>query len=279
MQTRGLIAERQRLDTLLRAVFDDLRSGKRDPDSTASVLWPKDLDPLPGWPPPAAMLKPIVDREVTEAVAAARRSMTGLGLTNVSTGLSAYPRAALDFDKPGPEAPEFAPLLSLCLDQTIFEGMAWYMGMAHSSFSRKRGGAPVDLYPGDAAIVLMERANAFLETEAMLWTEARAGGYCGPVPYAIRYESARYLWSATIAGVAFCLRCGEVIRYQRRGRQTGKGPRKVPVCARCVRSQNLNWPKNALAADTRRTWWLRCVKCGTLFVGGGNREYCDEHRR
>jgi hypothetical protein len=237
----------------------------------------------------------VVDPEVTQAVACVRRATAAVGRTNFSTGISAYPLAAVDFDKRSAIAPAFAPLLFLCLDHTLIEGMAWYLAMTHSSLSRKRSKAPVDLYPEDEGTALMERANTFLRIEAELWAEACVGGYRRPVPYAVRYESARYLWSPRIVGTAFCLRCGEVIRYQRRGRQTDpqsdgesdgqsdkqceKGTRKVPLCGRCIRAENLNWPTNALAPDTRRTWWLRCVKCGALFTGGGNRKLCDEHRR
>jgi hypothetical protein len=279
VQTRTLNAERRRLDDLLHKVFERLASGELEPETASAVLWQKVPDPLPGWPPPDQTLQHVIDKDVTRAVAGVRHATAEAGRTHFDTGLSAYPLAAVDFDTHGPKAPAFAPLLFFCLDHTILEGMAWYMGMAHSALSRKRETAPADLYPGDEAIALMERANTFLEIEVTLWTAAQAGGFDGAVPYAVRYESARYLWSPTIAGTAFCLRCGEVIRYQRRGRQSGKEARTVPVCSRCIRAENLNWPTNAVMPDTRRTWWLRCVTCDVVFKGGGNREYCDKHRR
>lgn len=159
------------------------------------------------------------------------------------------------------------------------------MTHAHSTFTRSRekkvdgDHVRIDLYPGDDGLALMERANQFLLTEAILWDVARRdGGFEGTAPYPIRYESARYLWSARIAGAAFCLRCGELILFRRAGR-SGRHQRLVPVCGPCIRSGSLRWPQHAVMPHTRGRWWLMCCypDCSNAFVGAGQARLCDEH--
>jgi hypothetical protein len=106
-------------------------------------------------------------------------------------------------------------------------------------------------YTGDQRTRLMERTNCFIKVEATSWELATFdGGYTGTVPYLVRYEAARWLWSPLIAGTVFCLRCGTTIRYKRPGRDSGPRRRTVPVCDRCLRSSS-GWPSHALMPHER----------------------------
>ena len=198
------------------------------------------------------------------------------------TGLSCYLQAQFVFDPQGAQAPEFAPLLTFCLDGTLLRGMAVYLATVHSPSIRARPErVPHDLYTDLDEVALLELANEFLVTESALWSEARFGGFDGVPPYPVRHEAARYLWSPIIAGTAFCLRCGKTIRYKNKGRLTGTGARVVPVCIPCHRSKSLQWPSHAVMPNAAGTWWLRCQEpgCETPFSGSANRDFCDEHRR
>jgi hypothetical protein len=222
------------------------------------------------------------DALVGQAVEGVKRASSDAGYQTVNTGLSAYPQARLDFDPLGAQAPEFAPLLVFCLDGTLIRGMALYLAKVHSPFLRARKkGVPSDLYTGDEEVALLELANQFLVTEAMLWSEARAGGFDGVPPYPLRYHAAVSLWSPKIAGAAFCLRCGTTLRYKNKGRLTGTRARVVPVCIPCHRSKSLHWPSHAVMPNGAGTWWLRCRKgsCTRIFSGSANRDFCDAHRR
>jgi hypothetical protein len=124
----------------------------------------------------------------------------------------------------------------------------------------------------------MEHANRFLVLEAELWALAkRYGGLSDAVPYPVRYEAGRYLWEPAIRGAAFCLRCGDTIRYRRSARP---GTRWAPACGRCVRSGSLRWPAHAVMPDGRGAWWLWCRApgCTNVFVGAGQARRCPRHR-
>ena len=172
----------------------------------------------------------IANDATTAAVEAVRRGAKALGLTTISTGFSFYPSASLEFDTTG-SAPDFAPLITFCSDPVLYGGLVRVVAEAHSRFTRDSDKAfetyayPHDAYPGDLEDELMLRVNQFLLTESNLWDLAREGGYGYTIPYTVRYYAATYLWSPRIAGYAFCLRCGDLIRYKRRGR--GFGPRRT----------------------------------------------------
>jgi hypothetical protein len=121
--------------------------------------------------------------------------------------------------------------------------MRYFLAQLHSPLTRAAlldidgETLKVDLYHGDNELALTQRVNKLLDLEARLWAEARQGGYTGTVPYPVRYESARHLWSANIVGVAFCLRCGTLIRHQRKGRTHGTKKKPSPS-ARPVHTAN-----------------------------------------
>jgi hypothetical protein len=244
------------------------------------------------WRPPDLFAQPvgratsaISDSLTSEAREAVYRAVKDTQLPGIytrlpglSTGFSSYPLARFDFTST--VGPRLAPLIVSCLDGTLLEGLTRVFFEAHSRVTRARSKKRVDLYPGDNGTALMEVANRFLHTEAELWTAAEHAGYTGGVPYPVRYEAVRWLWSPKIAGVAFCLRCGILITYKRRGRRSGTRSRTAPLCAPCIRSGIRTWPGNALMPDRRGTWWLHCryPECQTLFRASGRTAFCPDHR-
>jgi hypothetical protein len=272
---------REQADELLVAALFDAK--RRSPGDRAQLLWPKDLAQLSeSWPQPTEAMAQLTDELVTEAVQGVRRASVDLGVGTFRTGIPMYAVANMRSSQKGERLPEFAPLVTACLDDTVVGWMALFLARAHSPFARNRPrGIPRDVYRGIYELELMTRANQFLVTESLLWKEARAGGFSGTVPYPVRYETARYLWSPSIAGTAFCLRCGEAVNYLRKGRTSGPRPRSVPLCDPCLRSKSIRWPAHALMPNQSGTWWLRCKHpaCATAFSGSGNRDYCDKHRR
>jgi len=285
--SKRLLDARRQADQVFTEVF--AKAAKSSDSEFArqagDLIGPRHVDPLPGWPEPTRQMKAIMDREVTLALGSVKKSAEALGISGVYTGFSIYPVARFEFAEEG-DAPEFAPLITFCLDGTIYGGLARVLAHAHSRFTRSRevrsDGEVIrrDLYPGDDGVALMERANAFLVTETILWGLARDGGFQGTVPYPVRYEASRYLWSPRIAGRAFCLRCGRTIGHQRVGRTSGLRQRTVPLCDPCLRSGSFRWPEHAVMPDTRGKWWLRCQHpgCKTPFVGPGQSRHCEAHR-
>jgi hypothetical protein len=221
--------------------------------------------------------------DVHDAREGVRRAADRLGIDSIYTGFALHPRASVRFLDG--EAPLFAPLVKLCLDDRINGGLLRVLTQVASPLMRARkiDNHPVDLYPGDAGAKLETLANRFLALEAMLWGMARDdGGYSKPVPYPVRYVAASHLWSPTIAGIAFCLRCGDEIRYRRAGRMTNNRPRTAPVCDPCVRSGTSSWPSHALMPYDRGRWLLRCAQPGCSeppFPGRAQARYCPEHRQ
>jgi hypothetical protein len=270
-------------DRLIDGAFAELVANPESAPKVASLLGPRRVRPLEGWPKVKVQMKPITDQQVTQAWSAVR-AVVDVEKDTVVTGFPQYPLASFDFSKG--DAEEFAPLISFCLDGTLYHGLARLVFEAHSRFTRSRertvAGDLVrtDLYPGSEGTALMEQVNKFLQIEAGLWNLARTGGFEGPVPYPVRYETARYLWTPSITGLAFCLRCGTPIQYNRAGRASGNSRRRIPICSPCIRSGSLTWPRHAVMPDTKGKWWLRCQHpdCTTIFRGAGQARYCTEHR-
>ena len=281
---KRLRERREKADLFFDQVFAKAAADPEFAHKAGELIGPRHIDPLPGWAEPTPRMKPVTDRVVTRAWHAVQRAVDVLRLPGVYTGFRNYPVARFDFSEGN--APDFAPLLAFCLDGVIYAGLARVVAHAHSRQTRPTertvdsDTVGVDLYPGDDGLALMERTNVFLETEARLWELARDdGGFQGSVPYPVRYESARYLWSPRIAGVAFCLRCGAVIRYRRAGRTSGRR-RRVPLCGPCIRGGSLSWPERTVMPDAKGKWWLMCQQpgCTTAFVGAGQARFCEDHR-
>lgn len=274
--------QRREVDHFFQKVFEKAAGGQPEIiRKAAGAIEPRDVARLPGWPEPDVRTKALSDRTVARARSHVPRGAETLGLTSVYTGFTGYPEARLEFSDGA--TPDFAPLLATCLDAVLFDGLAHVMAHAHSPWTRRRkrqvDGEEVrtDLYPGEAGRALLKGANQFLLTEISLWSLARDGGFEGVVPYTVRYEAARYLWSPQIAGSAFCLRCGEPIHYRRAARE---GARSAPICATCIRGGSLEWPVHAVAPEERGTWWLRCLAqgCAKVFVGRAQARRCPACR-
>jgi hypothetical protein len=273
---------RREEDRFFQAVFK--KAAEVDPDvirELARLIEPPELAPLSGWPEPDRRMKSLSNRTVAHARSGVRRGADKLGLPPVYTGFAPYPEARFEFSEGA--APDFAPLLSTCLDAALFNGLAQIITHLHSPRTRKHerrvdgDAVSTDLYPGEDGRALLERANRLLLTEIKLWWLAGEGGFVGAAPYRVRYEAARYLWSPQIAGCAFCLRCGDQILYLRAARAGG---RSAPICARCVRGGSLEWPAHAVAPAERGTWWLRCLAqgCTNAFVGRAQARRCPACR-
>jgi len=251
----------------------------------AGILGLREVASLPGWPEPDRRMKPLSDRTVARARAHVLRGAKSVGLPSVYTGFKRNREARFKLSE-GP-APDFAPLLTTCLDAALSQALAEAIAHVHSPLTRKRKHrvagevVRIDLYPGDDGRALLEKANQFLLTEISLWLLARDGGFEGATPYAVRYEAARYLWSPRIAGSAFCLRCGEPIHYRRASRTApGAEARPAPVCAACIRGGSLDWPAHAIVPEVRGTWWLRCLAqgCTNAFIGRAQARRCPTCR-
>jgi hypothetical protein len=281
---------RRKADEVFRRVLEEAAAG--DPDfaqKAAGIIGPREVARLDGWREPDAQTKYLSDRAIASARSHVRRGADQLGLTSVYTGFASHREARLELSEGA--APDFAPLLATCLDAVLFNALAHVVAHVHSPLTRGHGPrkgrqerwvddelVPFDLYAGEGGRALMERANGFLLTEIYLWSLAGDGDWEGVVPYAVRYEAARYLWSPRIAGWAFCLRCGEPIHYRRAARSAlGAEVRSAPVCAACIRGGSLDWPAHAIAPEARGTWWLRCLAagCTNAFIGRAQARRCS----
>jgi hypothetical protein len=122
--------------------------------------------------------------------------------------------------------------------------------------------------------------------ELRLWWFAAEGGHPNPPPYPVRFDVARWLWNPSIAGAIFCLRCGEELRYARRGRTRASGTDEEPIrirtarCRSCSRGREDDWPDHAVEPYRRGTWLLRCATpgCDQLFSGRRQSRHCEHHR-
>jgi hypothetical protein len=275
---------RAQTDLFFDGVFAEAMADPEFWSRAESHIAPHRMEALPGWPEPDRRMKFIADRAVTQAWHAVKRAAEEMQLSGIPTGFMQYPLARFEFSEG--DVPDFAPLLASCLDGVIYGGLVRVVLHAQSRLTRSReriqdgDTVRVDLYPGADGVALMKRANAFLETEMILWDLARTdSGFRGVVPYPVRYESARFLWSPRIAGAAFCLRCGESVRYRRAGRSSGR-PRRIPTCSSCSRGAGLAWPKHAVMPHGRGEWWLMChyPGCTNAFAGPGQAHLCPEHR-
>jgi hypothetical protein len=248
------------------------------------------------WRRPDKRMQRISRDQIADAVEAVRlgadrlRRINGAvrlrRITGVYAGSVHHRQGLLEF-KGSDGAPDFAPLIAHCLDDETYEGLRELVISAHSKVLRestevlaKAGIYVHDAYPGEDGLALMERANQSLLTEAILWDFAGEGGYQGGLPYPVRYFSAAYLWTPKIDGVAWCLRCGDLLIPKRKGRTSGPTRRRVPVCVHCLRS-GIAWPPNAVMPERRGRWWLMCQHpgCTSAFVGAGQARHCPEHRQ
>lgn len=277
----------ERLAWADRVVTQTLEALERDPTNAQdalTLLAPLREPSLPApWKRPTVEMRLASKELVHRAVWAVKIQAEQLPGDTVYTGLEAYPEAKLVFAGAG-DAPDFAPLTTLCLDDNIFGGLKRLVIEAHSWLTRgqtdREGIYPHDAYPGELGVELMKLVNEFLLTEVILWTMAADGGFKHGVPYPVRYSAAAYLWSPDIPSAAFCLRCGNFHQLQRAGRRTETHPRTVPVCRRCLRSRISTWPPHAVMPDVRGKWWLRCSqpKCSYVFVGPSQAKKCPAHK-
>jgi hypothetical protein len=159
-----------------------------------------------------------------------------------------------------------APLIVECLESTVTHSMAQLLVYAFSPQVRP-------LFADDVHLSHMRRLNNYLFLEANLWWLASQGGYREPVPYAVRYETARWLWSPRIPTIAFCLCCGRDVTYRRAARD---GRDRNLRCAVCSRGEVDRWPIHAIAPHAGGRWWLRCLadSCANAFVGPGQARRC-----
>jgi len=248
----------------------------------ADMLLPDDTAPrLPVWPPPNLGANALALHAVRDAIPCIQRAVSERGLDHLPSRSSRVPEPRLELPAETPAQVVYrAPLVVACLHGDATYELAHllvYCFSPHLRRWKRSNGIVSDLFAADDVRTnLMRRLNNYLTLESKLWSLARQGGFPGPVPYAVRYESARWLWSPAITGSVFCLRCGQDINYQRKKKKDR--PRRAR-CTHCARGNPAAWPTHAIAPHDRGRWWLNCQHqgCSHAFIGRAQTKFCPEH--
>jgi hypothetical protein len=231
--------------------------------------------PVAGWPQPTDQARHIAKHAIREALPSIARAAHQSGIPSLfwaANQASARTPGSLLYCAPLTgelEAPKTLHELS--------ELLAYAWSRHTSSLFRTPGADNLDDAEGTRETVgvnLLRRLNKHLAREAYLWRLARMGGFSEPPPYAVRYEAARWLWTPAIPAVAFCLRCGCDLDFERAVRT---GATRDLRCQRCARGKPNAWPTNAIAPAEAGTWWLRChaQDCSRWFVGPTQARRCS----
>lgn len=253
------------LKATIKATLTDPSTAQRAADA---VLPDKAAFPLPNWPTPSVVAKRMATLAVRDAIPRVRRGAELLGQTRLDSPWPGTPEPEIQFQADPPDQAVFrAPLVYECLEGAAGAELACLLAFR---FSNR---AP-EIRSGGGDKILTRWLNAYLRLEIELWRTARKGGYPYPPPYAVRYETARWLWSPEIAGFAFCLRCGSELSFRRAARS--ESTRNLR-CGACSRDKDpSNWPDYAICPAERGTWWLRCRAdgCSNAFVGHTQARRC-----
>jgi hypothetical protein len=236
--------------------------------SVAAQLVPAGSEPrLPAWPAPTREARHLAHLALVAATTCVRRGAALLQVSSVLAGSTKVPEPRLQFQDH--TRGELAPLVYACLEEAARYELTTLLALYHSPRMD-------ELWSEDVRLGLRRRLNAYLELELNLWWLARESGFSDPLPYAVRYENARWLWSPKIAGVVACLRCGERVSHVRAGRMGKREPR----CASCSRGNPTAWPAHAIAPHDRGRWWLACQvpSCANAFKGPSQARHCPAHR-
>jgi hypothetical protein len=249
------------------AIEDNAQAG-----DVSGLLLPEGAAPyLPDWPRPDADAQHLARLAVRAAVPCVLQGAEAVRIGHLYSPSRHHPEAQLKLDAEPPAAVVFrAPLVVECLEQIVTHSLAQLLVYAYGPKVRP-------LFADDVHLGHMRRLNNYLYLEANLWWLASQGGCREPVPYAVRYETARWLWSPRIAGFAFCLRCGQDVAFHRTARD---GTRRNLRCSGCSRGPVDRWPAHAVAPHIRGRWWLRCLAdgCRSLFIGAGQARRCSTCR-
>jgi hypothetical protein len=215
------------------------------------------------------------------AARAARDQLQKLGITSLYTTLRELPRVRIAWDAPRPEeALEPAPLI-----HSLVDGDALRLAAIRTANTFSHYTAPV--FDAEVRRELMLQLNAFAQLEINLWQLAADGGHLHPPPYAVRYDLVRWFWHPSVSGGAIlCLRCGDELRYARRGRTLPSGNDgareaiRTGRCRDCSRGREDDWPGHAVEPYRRGIWLLRCntPSCEELFIGRRQAQHCEHHR-
>lgn len=276
-------------DTRVLLIDDFIDGAVRDPTKAGGVaakLHLSKLDPqLPGWRAPDPAFRRRAQQVVAQAAAAVHVGARMLGMPSLATEFRDIPEFRLEVRTTDPEAkPVPAPLVFACLEHRARYELtrlgAPYFTRHIADYQDRDDtgeGYSVDLFDADVRRRLMRHLNAFAFLEINLWWLAREGGLTVPVPYPVRYDVARYLWSRESSGHIFCLRCGSEVHFKRAPRE---GISRVGRCLRCSRGRPEAWPEHALEPYERATWWLKCQfpGCDRAFVGRAQARHCPAHR-
>jgi hypothetical protein len=240
----------------------------------SELLFPPGSSPPPaaGWPAPTDQARQIARTIIVAAAASAFRGARRLGISTLASRSVRHPHPAI---RPDP-APVFVghpcPLAVVMLDDEAVYELDVLLAYAHSPRAASSSDERDLLRSPDIHLSLMRRLNGFVELEGHLWWLAGQDGFADPVPYLVRYEAARWLWTAKAAGTAFCLRCGIEIRYKR---ATRAGQHRQPRCRHCSRGQPVAWPAQAICPAGRGEWWLACVNCEQPFPAKATARTCS----
>jgi hypothetical protein len=254
-----------------------------NPTELEPLLPPGSIPPLTGWPSPTVESQHLARLAVTDARSYVPRAAKLLGLERLASRSRRVPAPRLEFgsDAAPSQIVFWAPLIYECLEDDAKYELGVLALLLYSPKTRAlTNEGPLDdelasLFGNRAS--LTRRLNGYLELEANLWWLAREGGFRDPPPYAVRYESARWLWSPDISGLAFCLRCGAERSFRRAKRE---GSSRTLRCVACSRGAPSDWPAHAIAPHDHGRWWLVCqrVGCANAFVGRRHAMHCPEHR-
>jgi hypothetical protein len=265
---------------LVQALVDTARDDPASQEKISRHLF----DDLPVSPPGAWRAPTPEDRaragiECRAAAEAARTQLHTLDTRHLYTELRELPEVRVEWHplRRGEAIPP-APLVLALIEPAAWRVLTTLAAYAFTRHTR-------DLFDEDVRRGLLRRLNAFALLEINLWWFASDAGYSNPPPYAVRYDLARWLWDPSLDGVIFCLRCGNMVHYRRRGRVHGSADDardpavRVGRCRACSRGREDDWPEHALEPYKRGTWLLRCgyPDCAQPFVGPRQAKHCEQH--
>ena len=267
-------------DLVQQAVEEAIADPEGAAERVEQLLPSGSVPPVAGWPAPSAHARRRAQGVVCHAVAVVQALERKARGDVVYTQLRELPEVEYAF-KPCTQDHELAlaPLLTYCLSDHAGLVLATLTGYRFAPvFIRNKGqDDEVDLFEGKVRRGLSRRLNAFALVESHLWFLAGLGDPNLVVPYAVRYDLARFLWDRQQAGHLLCLRCGDHHHYKHP--EHADKPR-TGRCRPCSRGKPDAWPAHALEPHTRGKWWLLCraEACSRTYIARADKLRCPNCR-
>jgi len=272
---------RQELSDLVQqAIEEAIADPEVAPARVDRLLPPGSVPALEGWPSPSLHARVRAQIIVCHAVATIEALDPEVRRDVVYTGLNELPQVGYSF-KSCSDGDDLvpAPLVVHCLAAEAGHVLAKLI--AHRFTPVYARPEPDDqeghLLAGDVRRAIARRLNSLVLVESNLWYLASLGDTDLVVPYAVRYDLARFMWDREQPGHVLCLRCGSHVHYRRPARY---GTPRHARCRPCSRGNPDAWPSHASEPHTRGTWWLRCQAqdCTHIFVGRADQLRCPHCR-